>query len=57
MVDVDEVKEVASKMKVKTTPTFVIIQNGESTDRWVGANPVEIKKRIDACFHPTSITE
>ncbi|KAF2305018.1 hypothetical protein P3X46_033378 [Hevea brasiliensis] len=46
-VDVDEVKEVASKLEVKAMPTFVLMKDGAQVDRLVGANPEEIRKRID----------
>ncbi|XP_073003339.1 thioredoxin-like protein CXXS1 [Typha latifolia] len=48
LVDVDEVKEVASKMEVKAMPTFVLMRDGEVIDRMVGANPEETKRRVDA---------
>uniref|UniRef100_A0A803NYY9 Thioredoxin domain-containing protein n=2 Tax=Cannabis sativa TaxID=3483 RepID=A0A803NYY9_CANSA len=47
-VDVDEIKEVASRMDVKAMPTFVLMRNGAQVDKLVGANPDEIKKRIDS---------
>ncbi|XP_043688963.1 thioredoxin-like protein CXXS1 [Telopea speciosissima] len=50
-VDVDEVKEVASKMEVKAMPTFVLLREGAQVDKLVGANPEEIKKRIDGFAH------
>ncbi|KAE9595034.1 hypothetical protein Lal_00041388 [Lupinus albus] len=46
-VDVDEVKEVATKMDVKAMPTFVVLKGGVAVEKVVGANPEEIKKRID----------
>ncbi|XAR67488.1 Monodehydroascorbate reductase (NADH) [Bertholletia excelsa] len=46
LVDVDEVKEVASKMEIKAMPTFVLMREGEQVDKLVGANPDEIRKRI-----------
>ncbi|EEF43956.1 thioredoxin-like protein CXXS1 [Ricinus communis] len=46
-VDVDDVKEVAGKMEVKAMPTFVLMKNGAQVDKVVGANPEEIRKRID----------
>ncbi|PKI72980.1 hypothetical protein CRG98_006680 [Punica granatum] len=46
-VDVDDVKEVASRMEVKAMPTFLLIKNGAPVDKLVGANPDEIRKRID----------
>ncbi|XP_042490161.1 thioredoxin-like protein CXXS1 [Macadamia integrifolia] len=50
-VDVDEVKEVASKMEVKAMPTFVLLKEGAQVDKLVGANPEEIRKRIDGFAH------
>lgn len=47
-VDVDEVKAVAVKMEVKAMPTFLLMREGAQVDRLVGANPDEIRKRIDA---------
>ncbi|CAK7350901.1 unnamed protein product [Dovyalis caffra] len=46
-VDVDEVKEVATKMQVKAMPTFLLMRDGAQVDKIVGANPEEIRKRID----------
>ncbi|KAK0580142.1 hypothetical protein LWI29_036997 [Acer saccharum] len=46
-VDVDDVKDVASKMEVKAMPTFLLMREGAVVDKLVGANPEEIKKRID----------
>ncbi|KNA04080.1 hypothetical protein SOVF_202990 [Spinacia oleracea] len=45
-VDVDDVKEVASKMEVKAMPTFLLMKNGSVVDKLVGANPDEIRKRV-----------
>ncbi|XP_021892959.1 thioredoxin-like protein CXXS1 [Carica papaya] len=50
LVDVDEIKEVASKMEIKAMPTFVLMKEGSQVDKLVGANPLEIKKRIDEAF-------
>ncbi|XP_011003405.1 PREDICTED: thioredoxin-like protein CXXS1 [Populus euphratica] len=47
IVDVDEVKEVATKMEVKAMPTFVLMKDSAQVDKIVGANPEEIRKRID----------
>ncbi|EEF39525.1 thioredoxin-like protein CXXS1 [Ricinus communis] len=45
-VDFDEVKGVAMKMEVKAMPTFILMRKGSVSDRVVGANPIELKKRI-----------
>ncbi|PON64978.1 Thioredoxin [Parasponia andersonii] len=47
-VDVDELKEVATRMEIKAMPTFLLLRNGAQVDKLVGANPEEIKKRIDS---------
>ncbi|XP_010247014.1 PREDICTED: thioredoxin-like protein CXXS1 [Nelumbo nucifera] len=46
VVDVDEVKEVATKLDIKAMPTFVLMKEGTPVDKLVGANPEEIRKRI-----------
>ncbi|TKY71575.1 Thioredoxin protein CXXS1 [Spatholobus suberectus] len=46
-VDVDEVKEVATKMDVKAMPTFLLLKDGAAVEKVVGANPEEIRKMID----------
>ncbi|KAK7331814.1 hypothetical protein VNO80_28555 [Phaseolus coccineus] len=55
-VDVDEVKEVATKMDVKAMPTFLLLKNGVVVDKVVGANPEEIKKRIDGLTESTHVS-
>ncbi|KAJ8424940.1 hypothetical protein Cgig2_030896 [Carnegiea gigantea] len=41
--------EVASKMEVKAMPTFVLLnKDGTPVDKLVGANPEEIRKRVDS---------
>ncbi|KAF8111075.1 hypothetical protein N665_0076s0077 [Sinapis alba] len=47
IVDVDEVKEVARRLEVKAMPTFMFLKDGNTMDKLVGANPDEIKKRVD----------
>ncbi|ESW04976.1 hypothetical protein PHAVU_011G141400 [Phaseolus vulgaris] len=48
-VDVDEVKEVGSKMEIKAIPTFLLMNGGAPVDKIVGANPDELRKRMN-CF-------
>ncbi|KAK7312901.1 hypothetical protein VNO77_37140 [Canavalia gladiata] len=52
-VDVDEVKEVASKLEIKAIPTFLLMNGGAPVDKTVGANPDEIRKRINCFIHQT----
>ncbi|XP_044495621.1 thioredoxin-like protein CXXS1 [Mangifera indica] len=47
-VDVDDLKDVAAKLEVKAMPTFVLMRVGNVVDKLVGANPEEIKKRIES---------
>ncbi|KAJ6966622.1 thioredoxin-like protein CXXS1 [Populus alba x Populus x berolinensis] len=50
-VDVDEVKEIATRMEVKAMPTFLLMMGGARVDKLVGANPDEIKRRIGGFVH------
>ncbi|XP_009617475.1 thioredoxin-like protein CXXS1 [Nicotiana tabacum] len=56
-IDVDEVKEVASKYEVKAMPTFLLLKDGVPVDKLIGANPDEIRKRVQslAQSNPTDI--
>ncbi|XP_019169549.1 PREDICTED: thioredoxin-like protein CXXS1 [Ipomoea nil] len=56
-VDVDDVKEVAAKYEVKAMPTFLLLKDGAPIDKLVGANPEEIRKRVEglAQSHPIPI--
>ncbi|KAH9627223.1 hypothetical protein KSS87_018500 [Heliosperma pusillum] len=54
-IDVDDVKEVASEMEVTAMPTFVLIKDSKAVDKLVGANPEEIRKRIDAFLQSTGV--
>ena len=42
-------------MDVKAMPTFVLMRNGSQVDKLVGANPEEIRKRIDSFVHSIPI--
>lgn len=52
-VDVDEVKEVATRNDIKAMPTFLLLKDGAPLDKIVGANPEEIKKRIEGFVQST----
>lgn len=41
----------ASKMEIKAMPTFLLMKQGTEIDKIVGANPDEIRKRIDGFVH------
>ena len=34
-------------MEIKAMPTFLLMREGTAVDKLVGANPEEIRKRID----------
>ncbi|KAH8493509.1 hypothetical protein H0E87_020314 [Populus deltoides] len=40
--------EAAAKMEVNAMPTFVLVKDSAQVDKIVGANPEEIRKRIDS---------
>lgn len=40
-------QEVASKLEVKAMPTFLLMKDGAVVDKIVGANPEEVRRRID----------
>ncbi|XP_022139348.1 thioredoxin-like protein CXXS1 [Momordica charantia] len=50
-VDVDETKDVASKLEIKAMPTFVLMKDGAPNFKLVGANPVELRKRINGFIY------
>ncbi|XP_058750458.1 thioredoxin-like protein CXXS1 [Vicia villosa] len=52
-VDVDEVKEVATKNDIRAMPTFLFLKDGTASEKIVGANPEELKKRIDGLVQTT----
>lgn len=37
----------ATKLKIKAMPTFCLMRDGAPLDKLVGANPEEVRKRID----------
>ena len=40
-------REVATRMDVKAMPTFLLVKDSAPLEKVIGANPEEIKKRID----------
>ncbi|KAK4755047.1 hypothetical protein SAY87_008804 [Trapa incisa] len=54
-VDVDDVKDVASRMEIKAMPTFLLMKDGAAIDKLVGANPDEIRKWIDTLVQSTHV--
>ncbi|EOY12613.1 Thioredoxin [Theobroma cacao] len=51
LVDVDDVQGVAMKMEIKAMPTFLLMSQGSQVDKLVGANPDEIRKRVNGFAH------
>ena len=49
-------KVVASKMEIKAMPTFLLMKEGTIVDKLVGANPEEMRKRIND-FAQTKLVE
>ncbi|KAH9547920.1 hypothetical protein CY35_11G060200 [Sphagnum magellanicum] len=45
-VDVDEVADVASEWDIRAMPTFLFIKDGKQVDNIVGANKVELEKKV-----------
>lgn len=43
-------------MDVKAMPTFLLLKDGAAVDKVVGANPEEIKKRIDGVAESTRVS-
>ncbi|KAF5944961.1 hypothetical protein HYC85_019038 [Camellia sinensis] len=54
-VDVDDVKEVATKYEIKAMPTFLLMKDGAQVDKIVGANPDEKKKRTEGLVQSTRV--
>ncbi|XAR53733.1 Monodehydroascorbate reductase (NADH) [Bertholletia excelsa] len=54
-IDVDDVKEVAAKYEVKAMPTFLLMKDGAPVDKLVGANPDEVKKRVQLLVQPRPV--
>lgn len=47
------IQEIASKFEIKAMPTFVLLSGGVPVEKIVGANPDEIRKRVDHFIHST----
>jgi thioredoxin 1 len=46
-------QEITSKMEIKAIPTFLLLSGGTPVDKIVGANPDEIRKRVDNFIQST----
>ncbi|KAK8516918.1 hypothetical protein V6N12_032118 [Hibiscus sabdariffa] len=47
-VDVDALAEFSNSWEISATPTFIFIKEGKQVDKFVGADNVELKKKIAA---------
>ncbi|KAF9595861.1 hypothetical protein IFM89_005347 [Coptis chinensis] len=45
-VDVDELSEFSSSWDIRATPTFFFLRDGQQIDKLVGANKLELQKKI-----------
>ncbi|XP_059668155.1 thioredoxin H-type-like [Cornus florida] len=45
-VDVDELTEFSTSWDIKATPTFFFLRDGQEIDKLVGANKLELQKKI-----------
>ncbi|XP_061375510.1 thioredoxin H9-like [Gastrolobium bilobum] len=48
LVDVDELTDFSTSWDIKATPTFFFLKDGQQVDKLVGANKVELQKKIVA---------
>ncbi|KAL6142410.1 hypothetical protein ACLB2K_060692 [Fragaria x ananassa] len=48
VVDVDELTDFSTSWDIKATPTFFFLRDGQQVDKLVGANKVELQKKIVA---------
>ncbi|XP_057541123.1 thioredoxin H-type-like [Amaranthus tricolor] len=45
-VDVDEMTEFSASFDIKATPTFYFLRSGQPMDKLVGANKVELRRKL-----------
>ncbi|CAK9312691.1 unnamed protein product [Citrullus colocynthis] len=55
-VDVDELKEIAEKFNVNAMPTFAFVKGGVEVHRIVGADKVELGKKVSELSAPPATT-
>ncbi|KAL6574467.1 TRX [Orobanche minor] len=51
-VDVDELSELSTSYDIKATPTFFFLKNKTQFDKLVGANKLELDKKMTAILDP-----
>lgn len=56
-VDVDELTEFSSSWDIKATPTFFFLRDGNQIDKLVGANKMELQKKIISIADPEAPCE
>ncbi|KAI3831176.1 hypothetical protein MKW92_047314 [Papaver armeniacum] len=49
-VDVDDLPELSSSLDIRATPTFFFLKDGQQIDKLVGANKLELLKKIPAAL-------
>ncbi|KAI3991555.1 hypothetical protein MKX01_040565 [Papaver californicum] len=49
-VDVDDLSELSSSLDIRATPTFFFLKDGQQIDKLVGANKLELLKKIPAAL-------
>ncbi|CAK9319792.1 unnamed protein product [Citrullus colocynthis] len=48
VVDVDELTDFSTSWDIKATPTFFFLKEGQQIDKLVGANKIELERKITA---------
>nr|XP_019706178.1 thioredoxin H4-1 [Elaeis guineensis]XP_029120577.1 thioredoxin H4-1 [Elaeis guineensis] len=46
-IDVDRMTEMSTPWDIQATPTFIFLKDGQQLDKLVGANQVELEKKLE----------
>ncbi|XP_042435323.1 thioredoxin H4-1-like [Zingiber officinale] len=52
-IDVDELSEFSSSWDIRATPTFFFLRDGQQVDKLIGANKIELEKKIVTFIEPS----